>query len=1132
MSVTIRGRFRRSVHLARDFFGEPDLSGYVVTAKAREMFGRIADALDAEEAQRAWSVTGPYGGGKSAFALFLAHLLRGSSAASDHLADLDPTLTERIEVVADGAFCPVLVVGSREPLGPVLLRGLAEGLRRFAEREAGEWDTSPDTEDFGAMLRGIAEEAETAAEASDGERTLALFERAAEAVRGTAGGGLLVVVDELGKLLEYAALYPERSDLFVLQQLAERASRTEAGAPILLFTILHQAFERYAGRLGQTQREEWQKVQGRFEDVAFVEPPTETLRVLAQAVRTKGGAGAPQRALVAEAYNHITLPASVDAEWAEQQLRSALPLHPAVALLVGPLFRRLAQNERSLFAFLASGEPHSFIEVVEAAERGGLLAPLYRLDHLYDYLVANLSAGLSSEAIGMLWAETEAALAMLASRGAHGENADALQARLVKHTALLGFAGALAGMSATPATLAWTADAPADDVRAALQDLREARVVTHRPLGDTVHVWQGSDFDLDAALREARARVPLRTPLADLLARALPPTPLVARRHSHRTGTLRVFQVQYVSDQTWRAAAKKPLKKTDGRVLYVLPETDDSGSLLADLAGGLGHPLVFAAVPDGVGALREAARDLACLDWVRERDAALEGDAVARREVAEQRAALAAEVERLLATLLLADERGINPCTWVAEGQTFRLDDERALQRTLSAACDRVFAETPAVWNELLNRRKPSGSAVRGLKLLLDAMLRHESEPRLGIDGTPAEYGLYASILQASGIHRQDDEGRWHFGRPDADERPGCAAVWDALAEMLREAGGRPVPIRALYARLSAPPYGVRPGLIPVFLFAFLAHARDEMAVYESGTFVRALTFETIERLLKSQEKGRDTFAMQWVEIGGERGDVLARLAPMLGVSASATSPLPIAIRLLGHVHDLPPFVRHTADLSEGALAVRGALERATDPTALVFETLPEACGVSAFIGSQADGQTGNESDRAERFARHLQDALRELGGAYDALLAWIGDRLAEAFRLRADAPDERRYELAARAHRLLPATTDLRRKAFLVRATDETLDAKGWTESLAALVADRSPTQWTDENRAHFTVALAKRAAAFTRLDGLADDLAKGSPIEGLRRVRLSVQTLSETERDGVIHIHPEDEALYKLAA
>ena len=98
-----------------------------------------------------------------------------------------------------------------------------------------------------------------------------LFESAARSIEKNGGIGLLLVIDELGKFLEYAAHAPAQGDVFVLQTLAELASRSDR-TPLFLLTILHQAFEQYANKLAKSQREEWAKVQGRFEDIAFVEP--------------------------------------------------------------------------------------------------------------------------------------------------------------------------------------------------------------------------------------------------------------------------------------------------------------------------------------------------------------------------------------------------------------------------------------------------------------------------------------------------------------------------------------------------------------------------------------------------------------------------------------------------------------------------------------------------------------------------------------------------------------------------------------------------------------------------------------------------------------------------------------------
>ena len=77
-----------------------------------------------------------------------------------------------------------------------------------------------------------------------------------------------IVVDELGKFLEFAAHHPDENDMFLLQLLAE-ATVGSAKPDLLLVTILHQAFDQYASGLRPVLRNEWAKVQGRFQDVAF-----------------------------------------------------------------------------------------------------------------------------------------------------------------------------------------------------------------------------------------------------------------------------------------------------------------------------------------------------------------------------------------------------------------------------------------------------------------------------------------------------------------------------------------------------------------------------------------------------------------------------------------------------------------------------------------------------------------------------------------------------------------------------------------------------------------------------------------------------------------------------------------------
>lgn len=1142
MTVSVRGSYQRSVNLVRDFYGTQEIEGYIVTTKALELIERVIETLTTTGATgRAWSITGPYGGGKSSFALFLSHLLRGNADAYNKLTESDAALSEKLDHAQIGIFCPILVIGSQEPLGTSLLHGLVHGISSFLDSVVEHPEQSgKKVKACSSALRKIIKKATAVASSEISDKIVVeLYQQTAAVVHNATNGGVLLIVDELGKLLEYAALYPDRSDLHVLQNLAEQASRTSGGpdvaAPTLIFTILHQTFDRYAVRMGTTQRDEWRKVQGRFEDFAFIEPVSETLRLLAHAVQVDDRSQLPEAGFIAidKLLEIVILQPGITRAHVRQHLSGALPLHPAVSLIVGPLFRHLAQNERSLFAFLSSGEPNSFLDVltnqvsganhqVTSGDQTPIRLPCYRLDHLYDYLVGSVGAALFNERIGKLWAGTEAVLSRLE---VHNE----LTARCVKQIALLSFAGPLASLPPTVEVLHITADAAPEAVNMVLESLKADRLVIYRPFRGEYHIWQGSDFDLDASIRDARKQLPARVPLAKLLADVLPPTPIVARRHSFRTGTTRTFEVEYASNETWASLIQKPHDRADGRIIYVLLEDDgETETLLNSIQGSLNDSRTLVAVPDVVTALQEVVRDLACLKWIRDHADELHGDEVARQEVDQQLADLNGYVEQLLTSLLITDPERHNPCTWIYQGKLFHLQTERTVQNKLSSICDEIFFCAPEIWNELLNRHKPSSSAVKGLKLLLNAMLEHSTADRLSIEKYPAEYGMYASILQATGIHRplNEDFLLWHFSRPNSTNHSGCAAVWDAVTDALRAANGKRVSVQDLYDILRCPPYGVREGLMPVFLFAVYKSAEDEIAVYENGTFVSRIDFQTIERFLKSPGK----FDLQWVTLDNARAELLLHLAPLVGLARSVQLPLPFALQILKRIHVLPPYVRRTTTLSQIALNVRETLHRAVEPTTLIFECLPEACGVSSFLA-----KTEVSRDEIQVFVGLLQKALRELSEAYDSLLFDLQTQIANVFRLHSKTSDDRRHELAERARPLLPYASNVKLKAFLVRATDEVLETQGWYESIASLLVKRPPRQWRDEDVAIFGSALREVARRFYTLEPitfsvkqdqveLEEHAARRPP---LKRIRLSVTVQYEDEHEQVISIHPEDRDL-----
>src|SRR5262245_5969108 len=142
--VAVRPRFARSVSLARDSHRSDALDGYILTPTGRDVLRRFAKALRSESPIRAWSLTGPYGSGKSAFALLAAQALAGEPwlrpMARAFLAEHDPDLAEQLFGAGGplpkkaSRLCPVLVTGSRQPLEKALAASLALSLRSIVQR--------------------------------------------------------------------------------------------------------------------------------------------------------------------------------------------------------------------------------------------------------------------------------------------------------------------------------------------------------------------------------------------------------------------------------------------------------------------------------------------------------------------------------------------------------------------------------------------------------------------------------------------------------------------------------------------------------------------------------------------------------------------------------------------------------------------------------------------------------------------------------------------------------------------------------------------------------------------------------------------------------------------------------------
>jgi hypothetical protein len=130
-------------------------------------------------------------------------------------------------------YCEVLITGSPDSLITVFLKTLKTSVINY-------FAVSNITDDKSlTMIDELL---------SDGNASLIkisnLVVNIQNNIQDNDGKGLLIVIDELGKFLEYSARH-ESNDIFLLQILAEATYNNN----ILLFVLLHQSFEQYGKNL-------------------------------------------------------------------------------------------------------------------------------------------------------------------------------------------------------------------------------------------------------------------------------------------------------------------------------------------------------------------------------------------------------------------------------------------------------------------------------------------------------------------------------------------------------------------------------------------------------------------------------------------------------------------------------------------------------------------------------------------------------------------------------------------------------------------------------------------------------------------------------------------------------------------
>jgi len=1133
-------RFFRPVHLEQDFTDPKALDNYILTDFTGECFSRITVGFNEKSTQRAWRITGDYGTGKSSFALLL------SKIACGFVKEIPPNLVGKMESfiptpIKKLRYFPLLVTGFRGSLSQGIIKTLYEILEKPVSK-------GRKSEIFHKLKSHVCGETKL----SDDDLVNILKRFKQDILEPGEYSGIFLIIDEMGKFLEYAALYPEHQDLYLLQQLAEMAARS-GEEPFFIVSLLHQGFNAYASHLSLSTQREWQKIAGRYEEILFDQPLDQIGFLIKEALNIQSckiESDKNLKNLIRSDLKRVTdlgwFGASSNSPALKENAIGHYPLHPSVTPVLIRFFHKFAQNERSLFSFLLGSEPfglQAFSQHHEVGEK-----TFFRLPQLFDYIKGNFSAQLSLQNGRIHWAQLDNIVSSWVAE-------DDMEKEILKTIALLNLIQAddlVCTVKALMATLGTGKNA--GNIQAHLENLKSKGVVYPRGKREGYCLWPHLSVDLNQAYDKAAKAIGAIDIVGTYVQEMLDSAPIVARKHYIQTGNLRYYSIYYCSVQEFTSLSCGNLeieisrRNADGVVVIPLCETHEE-TLLArkkiDDSEFRGRQFIFA-IPKPLQSMANVAQESARWDWLASHTPELHADRFASEEVSRKRA-----TSRLLLEKHLENFVNLKNFSLDSGMEIFQNGKKQAVQtgkdflELLSRSCDELFPSAPKLHNELINRQSLSSAAAAARMRLIENLFRNPDKPLLGMDPKkrPPEMSMYLSVLKNGNLH-SDEKG---ISFPSSKDDP-CSffPIFSFLSQELEKNHGEKITVSELFEHLKKPPFGVREGLIPLLFAIFVIVKEHEIAFYEDGTFSPELNAEEFLRLMKKPE----SFQVQFCKIEGVRREIFSKLLRTLELADgdnADTNLLQVVKPLCTFVSKLPPYVLKTKKLSHHARQCRDAILNARDPSKLIFEELPRALDIELpgeiFSSESPDAAFSKEktktpaktntkvtdisskayenSAKIQFFVMTLKKALDELRFSYPNLLDRIKKETTSSFDTSNDFVQARK-EIASRSEGLLIHIREPKLKAFGMRLFDENLEETEWLESLGSLISSKPPKQWLDSDEEGFWNELANMVQRFKRVESTVFE--KINNPHALNAVRLGITQVDGTENHEVVYCSVED--------
>lgn len=913
----INKNFQSSINLELDLGNESKIYEYIPTTDICDVLKKYIKAVLGKTKEKATTLVGPYGKGKSFLLLVLSYILSNNKETecwhdlAERIKKVDIELFDlMMEIKEKNLTLITLIINSNyENLNQSFMISLNEGLKKhkiekliprnafsLALKEMSKWkedkETSKDLKKLCESMSGTTyDEIETGLKQYSKESydifcklyycihrgvpfnpfinsdIVKIYTDVTYQLKSYGYSGLFIIFDEFSKFIESSSVDVSKG-LKIIQDFAEKCTRSGKSDQLHLCCVTHKNISLYK----TDKTDSFKAIEGRFTEVRFNRSLEENYQIISSAIIKKKGAKE-----IAETYfkdNNRNFYKEIEKlkifNSEKNFYKSLFPLNPLTSFSLIQLSELAAQNERTLYTFLSDTDINSFNYFIQ---NNDIKDGLFNVDKIYDYF-SSLFQNEERNYIKNIWYRAESISSKLDS---------AFDKKIIKTLAIILMINNVDKLPPTEQIVALCLQKTLEETEKEIKNLLASHYLRKSNLNNLLSFALSNTKYIDE-----RIAILSKTKFKDLdealLANKLNDNRFILpRKHNEERKITRFFKVIYISEESFVNLSNFDIffekNFCDGVVLNLLRYSLSKEQILNKVKKVNNQRIVVCFPNEIISPIfRDELIRFTCLNDILQFETNL--DDVSKEEIN----LLLDEASDNIKELFSAYFDNKSKVAYVNSKYK-----DTNISSLLSKILDNYFPKKLIFNNELVNKHELSKQYRKAVNNIIDLVLNNETTD---LSPTSPEGFTRKSILESN--------------EKEADFRE----VIDSIKSTILGLEGKKENFTALFSYLEAAPYGIRKGVIPILL----SKAISELSNNKTNII---LYYEKKEIILNADNLvkaiGKDSYYLSSTKGSIEQKKYIGSLMKQFDVKSTNSSRLDI-INLTNSIKKyfmgLPNFIR------------------------------------------------------------------------------------------------------------------------------------------------------------------------------------------------------------------------------